>query len=215
MQLQVMSMADHGSTPVAVTVDGDHAERSALTLGAPQATETGDDLAARSQFEALVAPHLPALRARAIQLCRSHYDSDDVVQDALLRAFLTASQVQDPTRIRAWLLMIVTNTFIDLIRKRRRRPDPVQLVTEVPTPAPLEPAPWDHFDSDDLRRAIDQLPDDVRETYRMFAVEGCDYATIAKVQHILPATVGTRLFRARKRLRLLLTSASPRGTATP
>jgi RNA polymerase sigma-70 factor, ECF subfamily len=215
MQLQVLPMTEHGSVPVAATVDGDHAERSALTLAPPQATETGDDLAVRNQFEGLVAPHLPTLRARAIQLCRSHYDSDDLVQEALLRAFLTASQAKDPTRIRAWLLTIVTNTFIDLIRKRRRRPDHVQLVTEVPTPAPLEPAPWDHVDSDDLRRAIDQLPDDVRETYRMFAVEGCDYATIAEVLHILPATVGTRLFRARKRLRLLLTSAPPRGNAAP
>jgi RNA polymerase sigma-70 factor (ECF subfamily) len=215
MQLQVVSMTDHGSVPVKVTVDGDHAEGSAPALVAPQASALGEDVAARSQFDALVAPHLPALRARATQLCRSHYDSDDVVQDALLRAFLTGSQARDPTRIRAWLLMIVTNVFIDLVRKRRRRPDHVQLIAEVVTPDPIEPALWDHVDSDHLRRAIDQLPDDVRETYRMFAVDGCDYATISEVQKILPATVGSRLFRARKRLRLLLTSASPRGKAAP
>ena len=215
MQLQVMSMTDHGSVSVTVTVDGDPAERSALALATPHARDVGEDLAARNQFDALVAPHLPALRARAIQLCRSHYDSDDVVQEALLRAFLTGSQARDPTRIRAWLLMIVTNVFIDLIRKRRRRPDHVQLVVEVPTPNPIEPAPWDHIDSDDLLRAIDQLPDDVRETYRMFAVEGCDYAAISEVQRIPPATVGSRLFRARKRLRLLLTVVSPRENVAP
>ncbi|HEX3482364.1 MAG TPA: RNA polymerase sigma factor [Kofleriaceae bacterium] len=160
-----------------------------------------------------MALHLPALRARAIQLCRSHFDPDDVVQDTLLRAFRTGSQVRDPTRIRAWLLTIVTNTFIDLTRKRRRRPDHVQLVSEAPTPDPIEPAPWNEVDSDDLCRAIDQLPDDVRDTYRMFAVEGRDYVAISEVQQIPLATVGTRLFRARKRLRVLLTIASRSGTA--
>jgi RNA polymerase sigma-70 factor, ECF subfamily len=210
---KVISMTDHGGVPVTVMVDADHEEPPALALAAPQARVAGDDLPARSQFDVLVTPHIPALRARAIQLCRSHYDSDDIMQDALLRAFLTGSQARDPTRIRAWLLMIVTNTFIDLIRKRRRCPDHLQLVAEVPTPEPIEPAPWDHVDSDDLRSAIDQLPDDVRETYRMFAIEGCDYATISEVQHIPPATVGSRLFRARRRLHLLLTSASTRRKA--
>jgi RNA polymerase sigma-70 factor (ECF subfamily) len=213
VQVQVVSDTARGRVAATVAVDGDQAEGSALTLASSQARDPGDDLEARSRFDALVAPHLSALRARAIQLCRSHYDSDDVVQDALLRAFLTGSQARDPTRIRAWLLMIVTNTFLDLIRKRRRRPDHVQLVSDAPTPDPIEPAPWDHVDSDDLRRAIDQLPDDVRDTYRMFAVEGCGYAAICEVQQIPSATVGSRLFRARKRLRLLLTPASPGGTA--
>jgi RNA polymerase sigma-70 factor (ECF subfamily) len=215
MQLQVVSVTGRGSVPVKVTVDGDHAEGSALSLVAPQASARGEDVAAHSQFDDLVAPHLPALRARAIQLCRSHFDADDVVQDALLRAFLTQSPARDPMRIRAWLLMIVTNVFIDLVRKRRRRPDHLQLVVEVVTPDPIEPAPWDHVEPDHLRRAIEQLPDDVRDTYRMFAVDGCDYATISDAQQILPATVGSRLFRARKRLRVLLTSASPRGKAAP
>jgi RNA polymerase sigma-70 factor (ECF subfamily) len=112
-------------------------------------------------------------------------------------------------------LTIVTNTFIDLTRKQRRRPDHVQLALEAPTPDPIEPAPWNDFDFDDLRRAIDQLPDDVRETYRLFAIEGCDYTAISEVQQIPAATVGSRLFRARKRLRLLLTAASPRRNAAP
>jgi RNA polymerase sigma-70 factor (ECF subfamily) len=55
-----------------------------------------------------------------------------------------------------------------------------------------------------VRRAIERLPDDVRETYRLFAIEGHDYAQIATLQHIPAATVGTRLYRARKRLRALL-----------
>lgn len=211
MQLQVLRKTDHGSVSLTMTAEGDRAAESSVTSATSRPKELGDDLASRRQFDALIAPHISALRARARQLCRSHYDSEDVLQDALMRAFLTGSQVRDPARIRPWLLTIITHTFIDLTRKRRRRPDHLELVVEMPAPDPIEAAPWDDFDSDDLRRAIDALPDDVRETYRMFAVEGCDYAAISAAQKILPATVGTRLYRARKRLRQLLTAGSPRG----
>jgi RNA polymerase sigma-70 factor, ECF subfamily len=212
MHAQARLKTPRGSLPVTMSGDGEEVGSSAA-LDTAHAKEPNQDPASRIQFDTLVAPHIPALRARAIQLCRSHYDSDDVVQDALLRAFLTGSPVRDPTRLRSWLLMIVTNTFIDLTRKRRRRPDHLGLVVDVPTPDPIEPSPWDDVDSDDLRRAIDALPDDVRDTYRMFAVEGCDYAAISSAQQVPPATVGSRLFRARKRLRLLLTSGSAQGNA--
>jgi RNA polymerase sigma-70 factor, ECF subfamily len=178
-----------------------------------------DELAARRRFNALVAPHVAALRVRANQLCRSNCDVDDIVQDSLLRAFLTRSQVKDPTRIRPWLLTILTRTFIDLVRKRRRRPDHVPLVDELPAPGPVEPSPWDNIGVDDLRAAVERLPDDVRDTYRMFALECRDYVAISEAQRIPPATVGSRIFRARKQLRVLLTAAArPReahGKASP
>jgi RNA polymerase sigma-70 factor (ECF subfamily) len=200
MQAEVRSRTARGTVPGTVTVDGNRTDGPARTRAG------GDDDAARQEFDALVAQHLPALRARAAQLCRSHYEPEDVVQDALVRAFVTTSRVSDPSRIRAWLLTIVTNTFIDLTRRRRRRPEHVQLVVEPANPPPLEPGPWDQIGSDDLRRAIDRLPDDVRETYRLFALDGHDYAEIATQQQIPVATVGTRLYRARKRLRALLTA---------
>ncbi len=184
-----------------------------LVSGGGDGEEPPDDLAARRGFNALVAPHLPALRVRAIQLCRSNYDADDVVQDSLLRAFLARGQVKDLTRVRGWLLTILTRTFIDLTRKRRRRPDHVPLVDDLPEPIPIEPSPWAHIEVDDLRAAIDRLSDDVRDTYRMFALEGGDYATIAEAQRIPTATVGSRIFRARKQLRALLTASGPSGKA--
>jgi RNA polymerase sigma-70 factor (ECF subfamily) len=179
-------------------------------LAAP-AGEAADDLAARREFEVLVAAHLPALRACASRLCRSQYDPDDVVQEALLRAFRTRSQVSEPQRMRSWLLTIVTRTFIDQTRKRRRRPEHVELVADAPAPEPVDPAPWDHIDPEDVRAAIDRLPDDVRDTYRMFAIEGLDYIAIAEAQQIPKATVGSRIFRARKRLRALLTTERGEG----
>jgi RNA polymerase sigma-70 factor (ECF subfamily) len=169
-----------------------------------------DELAARREFYALIAPHLPMLHAQARQLCRAHYEPEDLVQDALLSAFRARSHLKDVTRARAWLLTILTHAFIDNIRRIRRRPDTVPLVAdEVPALVPDDPPKWDNIKAKDLRVAIDRLTDDVRDTYRMYAVEGRDQATIARAQRIATATVGTRIFRARKQLRVLLMVAPP------
>jgi RNA polymerase sigma-70 factor, ECF subfamily len=172
--------------------------------------ETVDELAGRRRFNALIAPHLSPLRARARQLCRGSCDAEDLVQDTLLRAFRASNQVQDVTRARAWLLTILTHAFIDATRRRRRRPDTVPLLmeSEVPASIPDEPAPWHDIGVDDLRDAIERLTVDVRDTYRMYALEGRDQAAIGETQKIATGTVASRIFRARKQLRVLLTAAT-------
>lgn len=159
----------------------------------------------RREFERAIAEHLPALRTRALQLCRGHGDADDLVQDALLRAFRARSQTRDVGRLRGWLLTIVTNTFLDSLRRRKARPGEVELEIDVAAPAAEEDdSPWARIDLDDVRAAVDELPEDVRETYRMFALEGRDYSGISTALGVPKATVGTRILRARKRLRQLL-----------
>jgi len=179
----------------------------ALVSSAPA---LGED---RRAFDALVAEHLPGLRARAVQLCRAHLDPDDLLQDALMRAFRARRQLRDPQRTRSWLLSIVGNTFIDALRKQRARPLHISLDvapdTE-PSDEPTEPLPWQRLGPEELRVAIDQLPDDLRETYRLFALEGKDYTAIAAAVRIPKSTVGTRLLRARKKLRALLAAIAER-----
>lgn len=167
---------------------------------------TAASVETRREFEREVAVHLPALRARAAQLCRGRRDPEDLVQDALVRAFRSAAGPREPERTRGWLLTILTNTFLDALRREKVRPGEVALEVEPPAPRAddEEPAPWSTIDLDDVRAAIKQLPDDVRDTYRMFALENHDYAAIAAALDIPKATVGTRILRARKRLRELL-----------
>jgi RNA polymerase sigma-70 factor, ECF subfamily len=165
-----------------------------------------DDRPTRGELDDTIKKHLPALEARARRLCRGHVDAEDVVQEALLRAYETRSHLRDLTRARAWLLAIVHSTFVDRIRRERRRGtvplvDPTSVVDE-----PTQRLPWEDISDDDVRAAIDRLPADVRVTYSMFALEGRSYATIAARQNIPSATVGTRVHRARKHLRLLLAS---------
>lgn len=154
-------------------------------------------------FGALVKEHLPILRARAAQLCRRQGDADDLVQDAMERAVRKRSQVKDPARMRGWLLTILTNTFLDRLRRRRGR-DEVPLDTELPAPVVDAPTPWELLSVEDVRAAVAELPDDVRDTYHRFALCGEDYVNISAALGVPKATVGTRILRARKRLRELL-----------
>jgi RNA polymerase sigma-70 factor (ECF subfamily) len=180
----------------------DAAAPAALDAAAPAAESP---LLDRRAFDRAIAQHLPALRARAAQLCRGYGDPDDLVQDALLRAFRARSQTRDLTRLRGWLLTIVTNTFLDSLRRRKARPGEVELEIDVAAPTVEEDdSPWARIDLDDIRAAVAELPDDVREAYRLFALEGNDYTTVSKQLSIPKATVGTRILRARKRLRALL-----------
>ena len=161
------------------------------------------------EFNALIAEHLPRLRARAMQLCRNHLDPDDLIQDALERAFQAFDTLRDRESVRPWLLRIVSNTFFDAIRKQRARPQlvPLDHAAEIESEAAAsEPLPWEHIDTAMHRAAIDRLPDDMRDTYRMNAIEGQDYASIAAALNIPKSTVGTRLLRARRRLRELLSA---------
>jgi len=161
-------------------------------------------------FEALVAEHLPWLRVRAALLCRGHMDPDDLLQEALMRAFRAREKLRDRARVRPWLVTILTNTFLDAIRSQRRRPQQVPLEIEpVADPdEPTEPLPWEEISNEELHAAIARLPDDVRDTYRMFTLQDKDYVEIATTLHIAKSTVGTRLLRARRQLRALLTDGA-------
>ncbi len=171
----------------------------------PAGPAAADD---RRAFEALIAEHLPGLQARARQLCRARTDPDDLVQDTLMRAFRSREQLRDRSSVRSWLMSITMNTFLDTLRRQRARPQPVSLDIEPAAAStddePTEPLPWQRISAAALRSAIDQLPDDIRDTYRRFALDGQDYVAIAAAQGIPKATVGTRLMRARRKLRALL-----------
>lgn len=170
--------------------------------------EAMNDAEARRELERAIGEHLPALRARALQLCRGHGDADDLVQEALLRAFRARRQMREIARLRGWLLTILTNTFLDSLRRKKTRPGEVELQIDVAAPSPDDDlSPWASIGLDDIRAAVAELPDDVRQTYEMFAFEGRDYTGISSALGVPKATVGTRILRARKRLRGLLARA--------
>jgi RNA polymerase sigma-70 factor (ECF subfamily) len=156
-------------------------------------------------FEHLVAEYRGVLERRARQLCRGHFDPEDLVQEVHVRALRHYGTLRNHVHPLPWLLTILKRTFVDLVRQRSSEPLRASLdEVDVPEP-PLEPAPvWGAITEEQLRAAVERLPEDVRDCYRLHALEGWDYALIAKTLKIPGGTVGTRLLRARRKLRELL-----------
>jgi RNA polymerase sigma-70 factor (ECF subfamily) len=156
-------------------------------------------------FEQLVAQYRGILEERARQLCRGNLDPDDLLQETLMRAFQHYETLRNQENPLPWLLKIMHRIFLDLLRRRNSEPprepfDGVDIPDMPPEPDPI----WSSITGDQLRAAVERLPADLRDCYRMHALEGHDYAHIAATLKIPIGTVGTRLSRARKKLRELL-----------
>ena len=157
-------------------------------------------------FAAGARAHEPALRAVALRLCRAQGDAHDLVQDTLERG-LRAGLLATEANVRAWLLSILRNRFVDDCRRhsRERAEAAAEGAGSLPGPAAPEPEPgWAKITASQLRAAVLQLPETFRLVYQLHALEGRSYAEISERLRVPKATVGTRLIRARRRLRDLL-----------
>jgi RNA polymerase sigma-70 factor, ECF subfamily len=154
-----------------------------------------------SQIERLSRTHGTYLLGLARKLCRRHHDPEDLVQDTYVRAI--ASPVPDGANERAWLSRVMHNLFIDWIRRRdARREDEL---TDLPATAPAEAeAWWLSLTHEEIMRVVDQLPEEQRIAFKLFTFDGKSYDEIAAAQGIAKATVGTRILRARVRIREIL-----------
>jgi RNA polymerase sigma-70 factor (ECF subfamily) len=188
--------------PLALSTDADP-----LNTPVAPSIDPAERRNARERFEAAIKEHQTALRGRAKELCRDKFDPEDVYSDAMERAFRAVGQIRDPSRMRAWLLRILTNTFIDHVRVQRRRPPHEEFADNISASELGESSPWEDISADDLRAAIADLPGDTQETYRMRVLEGLSCAEISRILRIPISTVGTRLYRARKQLRKQLLRA--------
>ncbi len=153
------------------------------------------------------------MRAVALRLCRSQSDAHDLVQDALERALKSYARLPEGSNARAWLISILRNRFIDSCRRSvREKLDEGVTLEALPAPEEQEAAPgWASITTDDLAAAVDKLSEEFRVVYQLHALQGRSYNEIAARLGIPKATVGTRLIRARRKLRdLLLPLAEPR-----
>ena len=133
------------------------------------------------------------------------------IRDSYERALRTASACLAHQNLRAYLHSILRNLFIDQCRRASRRPRPLSLDSAELGGAALasegaEPASpaWLDITAEQVTAALAQLPAEFRVVFELHAFEHLRYSEIAKRLGIAPATVGTRLLRARGRLRALL-----------
>jgi len=165
----------------------------------------------RREFEALALPHLDGLYAAALRLTKNPRDAEDLVQDAVLRAYRFFDKFERGTNIKAWLYKILTNTFINRYRRATKERNIVEeerdsvqdrLVSRDAADQAEDPerAYFDRLLSDDVLRAIDGIPVDFRMAVILADLQDFSYKEIADILDVPVGTVMSRLFRGRRLL---------------
>jgi RNA polymerase sigma-70 factor (ECF subfamily) len=196
----------------------------------PESTEQAVDVATetteerRIRFERDAMQYVDQLYSAAMRMARNPADAEDLVQEAYTKAFSAFHQYKPGTNLKAWLYRILTNTYINLYRKRQREPlqsnsdsiEDWQLArAESHTSSGLRSAETealDHLPDSDVKRALQAIPEEFRLAVYFADVEGFAYKEISDIMNTPIGTVMSRLHRGRKMLRDMLADyAAERG----
>lgn len=166
----------------------------------------------RAEFERDAMPHLDAVYATALRLTRRPADADDLAQDAMLKAYRFYDRFEAGTNLKAWLLKIVTNTFITRYRRGVLERGTLEGVSAGPIGDGLMSReamrglmdPVDDAQrgilAGEIQEALDELSEEHRLIVLLADVEELSYKEIADVVGVPIGTVMSRLHRARKSL---------------
>lgn len=188
-----------------------------------------DELAERRRlFQEQALPFMDQLYGAGMRMTKNPADAADLVQETFVKAFAAFHQFEQGTNLKAWLYRILTNTFINIYRKKQRDPyqgtidelDDWQMggaesATSTVTRS-AEAEAIDRMPSSAVKDALQSIPEDFRLAVYFADVEGFAYQEIADIMKTPVGTVMSRLHRGRRLLRELLADyARERGmTAT-
>jgi RNA polymerase sigma-70 factor, ECF subfamily len=172
------------------------------------------------RFEQDVMPYASQLYPAALRMTRNPSDAEDLLQETLTKAYVGYHQFEQGTNLRAWLHRILSNTFINGYRKKRREPqqdlsgafqedwqtssDPLAMPA-----ASAEAEAIDRLGDSEILQALRELPEEFRVAIYLADIQGYPYREIAQMMGTPLGTVMSRLHRGRNKLRKKLASYAP------
>jgi RNA polymerase sigma-70 factor, ECF subfamily len=175
-------------------------------------------MADQATFAAEAMQYAPQLYSGALRMTRNRADAEDLVQETYLKGYRSYSSFTEGTNLRAWLFRIMTNTFINSYRAKQRRPDETDLgdfedlylyrnlgtIQNSSLGRSAEESLMAMLPDDEVKQALEDLPDNFRLPVILADVEGFSYKEIAEMLDIPIGTVMSRLHRGRKAMQKAL-----------
>jgi RNA polymerase sigma-70 factor, ECF subfamily len=182
-------------------------------LSLPRGTLTR--VADQEKFAELATPFMSALYAAALRMTRNPADAEDLVQETYLRAYRGFGGFREGTNLKAWLYRILTNTFINTYRAKKRRPDQVDLddvedfyifrrLGGLEAARTAETEALAALPDDEVKQALESIPEQFRMAVILADIEGFSYKEIAEILDVPIGTVMSRIHRGRRQLQKLL-----------
>jgi len=171
-------------------------------------------VADQAKFAEQAMEYMPQLYGAAMRMTRNPADAEDLVQETYLKAYRGFGGFQQGTNLKAWLYRILTNTFINSYRSKKRRPDETELdevedlylyrrlggLEAAQAGRSAEDELMDWFTDTEVKDALEALPEQFRMAVLLADVDGFSYKEIAEILDIPIGTVMSRLHRGRKSL---------------
>jgi len=162
--------------------------------------------------------YMQPLYTAALRMTRNPADAEDLVQETYLRAYRAFGSFEEGTNLRAWLYRILTNTFINSYRSKKRRPEvsdvedieDLYLYKRLGASATAdqgrsaEEELFEHITDSQVKEAIESLPEQFRMAVLLADVEGFSYKEIADMLEVPIGTVMSRIHRGRRALQKAL-----------
>lgn len=169
-------------------------------------------MADQADFERDAMQYTRQLYSAAMRMTRNPSDAEDLVQETFLKAYRAYHTFEEGTNLKAWLYRILTNTYINKYRKESRRPSEVDLGSvedlylyrrlgseeSAEAARTTEDRVLEGLVESDIKKAVEDLPENFRITVLLADLEGFSYKEIAEILDIPIGTVMSRLHRGRK-----------------
>ena len=171
-------------------------------------------MADQARFTELTEEFMPALYSGAMRMTRNRADAEDLVQDTYLKAYRSFGTFEEGTFLKAWLFRILTNTYINKYNSQVRNLteealddlEEMYLYRRLPAveasraSGSAEDQLFEFFTDDEVKSALEALPETQRIVVLLCDVEGFSYAEMADMLDVPIGTIMSRLHRGRKQL---------------